>query len=812
MIISPPLLPPSPVNSQAEDPLMDELDKLVDAGGMYPVAFDRRWHTGLHLVPWSNATLPVRAIADGEVVAYRVCQQPIADVFDDKNTNAGFVLLKHTTETGENRTLTFYSLYMHLHDLSTMVQDGIQPPPVNAPHTLPGWLRQDTGGPVSGGGKKIRRKDILGYVGQCQGHRELHFEIFMAPKDFDAYFGATQLGHPQPTTPQGSDYWGHSYYVIPANQTFSAQPPGVNAQNKLHGIEFLPKQGGQNPKPLYVEVYYHKGDKFTRVLSVESDGSWTSLTLQPIVESQFEYDMYKRATALYPACPSDGYEMLRFGRILSTPSTLNASAPNTPPPLAQGLQGNPHPQSSPSPRATWIRIAFAPGQEGYIDISSPTIRVLSDADFPFFKGWQKIQATAGGPFDQSGLWDLDKLKALVRRSIGNIEGGETGPATGPLNTPQKNQAMRNYLSDPSHKTVRELVHGFICEAPSEWDRENLDPRYRDLLHEGEHFEGNPDTYKKFLEFVGKLQFWDKTGLTPGGKVWFFHPLAFIRHFRRCSWLDLNELSSTFPRHMYYTQTGNPRRAITQGNNEYSLTKTEAETRIFKHASHINNCIRKYLGHDKKRASIFLAQVLLETAQWRNLGGTRRLMHEWGFGKYSPANPATQYYSAFYGRGIMQLTWAGNYESYGNFKIIQNHSGPYIERLSNTATRITQNSTHYSQHPNNHGSPITWFPRFDPDIIAEDPDLACDSGGFYWVSKPFSGGLSINRVADREYSPANIDFINKLVNGGGNGYYERQAYTVFMLNKLSDIAEEMSTTTITPPNPKSSIILDMKEPI
>ncbi|WP_258366847.1 hypothetical protein [Burkholderia vietnamiensis] len=36
---------------------MDELDKIADSGGIYPVAFDRRWHTGVHLVPSDDRSL-----------------------------------------------------------------------------------------------------------------------------------------------------------------------------------------------------------------------------------------------------------------------------------------------------------------------------------------------------------------------------------------------------------------------------------------------------------------------------------------------------------------------------------------------------------------------------------------------------------------------------------------------------------------------------------------------------------------------------------------------------------------------------------
>lgn len=179
------------------------------------------------------------------------------------------------------------------------------------------------------------------------------------------------------------------------------------------------------------------------------------------------------------------------------------------------------------------------------------------------------------------------------------------------------------------------------------------------------------------------------------------------------------------------------------------------------------------------------------------------MHEWGFGAFSSANPATQYYAAFYGRGIMQLTWAGNYKSYGVFRQLPDHTGAYAERLSQGA-RITAVSQHYSFNPADNGVQFRWAPRYDPDIVGEQVFEACDSGGFYWVSKAFSEGVNINRVVDRVYSASNVGFVNRLVNGGGNGYYERQAYTLFMLRILSDGIETSVQEVITPPAPKAAV--------
>ncbi|QJP70236.1 peptidase M23 [Burkholderia glumae] len=775
MIISPPFLLPvstgsAPDARSKDDPLMDELDKMTDSGGIYPIAFDRRWHTGLHLVPRSNASLPVRAIADGEVAAYGVYQTPVADVFDDKNTNAGFVLLRHTTETGENRELTFYSLYMHLLDLAGMTTDGIQPPAVNEPHSMPDWLRYPTGAAVSGGGRKVRRKDILGYTGDCQGKRHLHFEIFMTPGDFDAYFGATQLGHPHVETPQGSDCWGHSYYVIPANQTFRAQPPGVDAHSKLHGIQFAPKQEGQNEHSLYVEVYFNNGDKFTNVWSVATDGSRTLLTPDPVGEPQFEYEMYKRASALYSTCASDGYEMLRFGRILSQPATL-------PPAPDQETS------AAPNPRATWYCIPFASGQQGYIDISKPSIKKVSDADFPFFMGWRKIQAQTA-PVDPNGLWDLDKLKALVRTSIGNVEAAGSGAAAAQQTAEQKSEAMRHYISDPDHKAVQALLHGFVCEAPSEWDSANLDPRYRNLLDEGEHFEGNQDAYNKFLDFVKKLQFWDKTGLPAGGKVWFFHPLAFIRHFRRCSWLALREQALLLPRKSMADAGGNilwheSKRRFSEGNNNAAGRFPPSMWLA------LNKMSIKYGLSENLRKAHFLGQVFKETGAFRSTSENgdadyfRKMYenytaedaahdfdhkHAWlsrlGFLKgrdrstYIAQRPGEVRRKAefngniesgdgprFRGRGLIHLTWRNGYRDYGLFR-----------------------SRDFTTDPN-------------PERLQNDAQIAADSAGYFWIKN------GINRKADHGSSNSDVAACFAKV-GGAGGLPARQQffrYAYFMLN-------------------------------
>ncbi len=617
MIISPPFLPASGLTSadaSKPDPMMDAVDKFELAHGVYPIAFDRRWHCGVRLAPDSHG--PVYAIADGEVVAYRVCQHAM----DEGNGNAGFVLLRHKTETGDGRAMTFYSLYMHLLPLAEYQSFGFDG------RKLPEFLRKATGQvaqgavepAVGGGGHTVRRKDILGYTGRYEGVWYTHFEIFMTPGDFDAYFGHTQLGIAAPVTQTTADCWGQTYYAIPAGQQFIALPPGTDAHNKLHGIQFEPGRTGTNALPLVVETYFSKGAKYTNVWSVAADGSRTLLTEHPVREADYEYDLYKRATALYPACPSDGYELLRFGRILSATTTLTGQSAGSPPPIDASLPGNPHPMSIPAQCVTWVQIVYDTGQVGYIDISKAEIKKLSDADFPSFMGWQKL-GDENTPFGSDGLCDIDVLKRLVNDAA---SGGQVSNAAQTTDV-QRADALSAYVRN--HDSVRQALRGFICHAPSEWDSANNETRYAKLLDEGGFYHGNEQGYNKFLAYLREIQFWDTTDLPAGQKLWFFHPLAFIRHFRKCGWLSPEEFKQIY------------------SNNRYRRNQSPAPDQLrSKYLIPLNFAVRKYGLTTPTRLAHVLGQGAVESGWLTLMQETSMLGHLDATGFHGTVtNPASE---------------------------------------------------------------------------------------------------------------------------------------------------------------------------
>ncbi|HTH73145.1 MAG TPA: lytic transglycosylase domain-containing protein [Trinickia sp.] len=136
-------------------------EALSNAGdGFFPLGANGIWHGGIHFDAATGKILKqedgVRAIADGEVVAYRLDSQYPVLKYQDGNScmySTGFVLVRHKlvlppapnaaspasgpTSTPAtppaDETLTFFSLYMHLLDWKTYKAAIDAPPPVTDP-------------------------------------------------------------------------------------------------------------------------------------------------------------------------------------------------------------------------------------------------------------------------------------------------------------------------------------------------------------------------------------------------------------------------------------------------------------------------------------------------------------------------------------------------------------------------------------------------------------------------------------------------------------------------------------------------------
>ncbi|MEJ5067054.1 M23 family metallopeptidase [Enterobacter sp. MYb186] len=590
---------------------------------------------------------------------------------------------------------------------------------------------------------KIYRKAPLGSSGMCSERNEFHFQIFCDDDNISKLTGRTTRELDVSKDGRTDAVYGDLHFYLPAGTKFYDKAPADNSTS-ITGLSELHTSSA----PLYVSMTLAQGSctMVTRQKNTQTDGKYNLLG-DPLInadDEDYEYNLYKTAMRNYKESPSAGFELLRFGRVINME----------------------HETLAPADAPLWMTVSY-PGGKGVVNLADPNIKKFSDADFPHWTGWQLVDDDADSNSQCSS--------AIIRKLQ---EDGEYNSQCGKL----------------------------ICHFPFEWEKSTIDTRFSWLKTGND--ERAPMTeadYAKFKAHAEALCF--DSGAFSSGRLWHFEPKAFIEHFRKCSWLNLDELAATFPKYLFYSSSGNPRTAQKQPASVYSIDHEQAKTRIESHYESLNLCIRKYIGSDKKRISFFLPQILLETAQWRDLGGSKRLLHEWGFGRYNSVNPATEYYTVFYGRGIMQLTWAGLYKTYGEYRKFPNHSGSYTDRLRPDVPRLTSVSTHYAAHPDDGGTLFRWSPRFDPDIVAEDKYSSCDSGGFYWASKVYKRKTSMNRVADEDFTADNVGLINRLVNGGSNGYYERQAYSKFIGFYLMDEMNTDTTVSLSPTG-KSRIVVDL----
>lgn len=488
MLISYPVLP-TRQDTESEDAYLDRLlEAHVDANeGRYPVSTlntshgpMHRWHGGIHIV--GNGE-PIRAIADGVVVAYRFAQSP--ETYDGLGQyDTSFVLIRHTTQTGEHTQVEFYSLYMHLANRSALLPDRFQ--------QLSTWLRQATPGTSVQRPTNLRvwRKDVLGFAGTLYDREACHIEVFAT----EAGLGAFWRESTSVTQGAGSaDFYGDAHFVIPANRDFAVRHPRA-AGTGAHRIDFpgsndfaLPEgAAGQNTSALCVTVKLEKGRRIATTYVAGADGNYEQLGA-PIVQDNYEYELFRLASTLYPDCPSAGLEWLRFGRVLGTDTTTR--------------------------NENWQLVRYSATAMGYIDLAPDAIVKLSDADFVHWQGWEKRDE------------------------------GQTANAGDGICEDQRTITLCQGADEESRVKVRHLV----CKAPSEWDATDLEARYGHLREPGQPL-AEADSWQRFVQHVQKMAFWADVGLGDRS-IWHFHPMQFVRHFRNCAWRAKRELLQLIPAHI-----------------------------------------------------------------------------------------------------------------------------------------------------------------------------------------------------------------------------------------------------------------------
>ncbi|APR83023.1 EF hand domain protein [Minicystis rosea] len=109
-----------PVGGVGDPKILYDLNEKGE-GGYFPIAANNFWHGGIHL----DTEKPIVAVADGEVVAYRINKEPVQIELGGAKLplSTSFVLVHHERWTPKGQKIDFFSLYMHLLPLGAYTEE-----------------------------------------------------------------------------------------------------------------------------------------------------------------------------------------------------------------------------------------------------------------------------------------------------------------------------------------------------------------------------------------------------------------------------------------------------------------------------------------------------------------------------------------------------------------------------------------------------------------------------------------------------------------------------------------------------------------
>lgn len=703
MIISPPFIP-APIAGETDEAFVERAMPGGQPGdGAFPLSFDLNWHGGMHLsAPRENGQpLPVRAIADGKLVYFRAPTAKTNDEFhalkyrtpqsvDDGWTDNGCLVLRHETEIGEGERgqVVFFSIYMHLSKIN------IANPQIN---------------------QRIYRKDSIGEAGQIYGSAgKIHFEIIADDSQIAHLTGRQQRDLDYQAQDGRTDScWGDMYFFVPAPVQGYASPPNnfaqptnpsalsfqspsyppgwYDANGKFTSLAIVTSQidgyrpdvVGEMNKGLIVRMRYERGQcqLTTYFLGGELIGTQQE-------ETDFEYNLYTTATRRYPGCPSAGYELLRFGRVLGPDALQPASA------------------------AHWRKISLPPRTEAgeternaWFNLNAPGITRFSDADFPHWMGWRLIDDDQDSDSHcQSDYIRREILEppSIYAKQLPRREDAVSRAQSSAYDTMfegDKRRLSEQYMDDRLRNTTylveanaRGTLKRLICKFPTEWARDDFEVRYGWLKRVADGGPMPEGEFQKLEKHHQALAFWEEAGLEGiESKHWHFPPKDILLMLRSCHWLSVDELAQCIPRRNLHLQGA-------QFSTQTIATWNVAYQRATTWAKHLNRSMRKYcISNTAQRINHFLAQLTEES-------GYYRLVKE--------GNGENAYYAPYYGRGLIQLTHKENYEKFGSFRKFP-----------------TTNPSQSLIFPG-----LGWNPN---TLIAENnqsfnPANCADSAGFYWT--------------------------------------------------------------------------------
>lgn len=382
-------------------------------------------------------------------------------------------------------------------------------------------------------GDKVYRKDPLGLPGMVDGVNAFHFQIFCDDDNISKLTGRKTGELDISKNGRTDAVYGDIHFYLPPQTKFYDKAPADNSISTTGLSELYTSN-----VPLYASMTLAQGKctMVTRQKNTQTDGKYDLLG-EPLVNADgddYEYNLYKTAMRNYKESPSAGFELLRFGRVINTD----------------------HETLVPADAPLWMTVNY-PGGKGVINLADSSIKKFSDADFPHWTGWQMVDDDS----DSNSQCNSAIIKKL--HEVGDFD----------------NQCGK-----------------LICHFPFEWEKSTIDIRFSWLKTGNEEHEPMTEAdYAKFKSHAEALCF--DSGALSSDRLWHFEPKSFIRHFRKCSWLDSEVIEKVMT-------------ANASKKNKNALEGIKNIT--LEYYADINTIMRKYNLSDANRICHFLGQGAVES--------------------------------------------------------------------------------------------------------------------------------------------------------------------------------------------------------
>lgn len=680
--------------------------------GSYPMGKNRFWHGGVHLHPADRAS-PIRAIADGEVVAYRFDEADSTDAFFDKTPySRSFVLLKHETELGQTNlgsaSLTFYSLYMHLQEWGKVKGKAAplavnflrkivpahpkldkQGSPVLDKHKRPMTVKESVeaatptadGACHSGAGfARVKRGDILGYCGSIPDNmttpsRGIHFEVFFSDVSF--------LENAKKTV------WGRC--VLTAE---------LQVLEELLQKETLSVDPA---KPLTVDKA-GSGDGYQKI-TVGKHSYWVSEDQITSAEVDVPNPKNKKQTIKQTQHHANAKDLHVYKKNPVKNQKTLAKGSSVVPWMDPWMKAGEFREESADGK-TWVQVFLPAGNDVYWAEKS-AIKTSSDADWPDF---HKLEET--GAFSSDGFIDHDGLQSLFAAY-------------------EKDRADKNLTALAADE---DKLRHLVTRHPTEWSKQDIAKRFgRVKEEEFGSAKLTPEQFTRLTAHIERLSFWEEVpGLPAATGIWHAHPVKFIEHLAKCMWLSKSELEQIYPEESGLGEN------ISNGTSDAVREKYRVD---------INKCCYRYGVNSRMRQTHFFGQGAVESGSLTlmlEIASGEKYNNNKGLGNTQPGDGPR-----FKGRGFKQLTGRYNYAEYWCFKGWLKKGKDFDGGWEHDASKR--------------------FPPVDkPERLIETTFNCIDAG--CWYMTVFRGRTAAAMDID------DVTAVTKAINGGDVGLPERKLFT------------------------------------